>query len=199
MFSCMTESAVTSLEWVFHFCFCILQLSLFLFYIFQFFVKILLYSSMFSPIQLAFYYSLLLLLFINLPLNSIKSIFLYVIMVLSGGVVILSFELNSSVFLFCLNFSVSMKLCETVTYPSLEGVTFCGRDPIHPEYFQWLWGWGRDREAGSEVITGWVFPRVHCLVGGRAGVCGLKTRVRSSASQGFSYAQKSSLPHLGQS
>ena len=43
---------------------------------------------------------------------------------------ILSFELNSSVFSFCLIFSVSMKLSETVTYLKLEGMSLCRSIPV---------------------------------------------------------------------
>ena len=53
--------------------------------------------------------------------------------------VILSFEIHSSVFSFCLTFFFSMKLGETVAYPRLDGVSLCGSVPIHSAYVQWLW------------------------------------------------------------
>lgn len=44
---------------------------------------------------------------------------------------VLSFETNFSV-LFCLTFSVSMKLVENVTCPCLEGFSLCGNVPVPP-------------------------------------------------------------------
>lgn len=51
---------------------------------------------------------------------------------------ILSFELNSSVFSFCLIFSVSMKLSKTVTYLKLEGMSLCRSIPVQ-SCAQCLW------------------------------------------------------------
>ena len=45
---------------------------------------------------------------------------------LQGLSLALSPEMKSSVFSFCLTFSVSMELGTTVTYCSLEGVSLCG-------------------------------------------------------------------------
>ena len=42
-----------------------------------------------------------------------------------SGVFSCSFETYSSFFSFCLTFSVSLKLGETVAYPGLEGVSLC--------------------------------------------------------------------------
>ena len=39
---------------------------------------------------------------------------------------VLSIETTFTVFLFCLTFSVFMKLSELVLYPGLEGVSLCG-------------------------------------------------------------------------
>ena len=52
----------------------------------------------------------------------------------------LSTETKSFVFSFCLTFSVSMELGETVTYCSLEGMSLCGNKAIQSACAQLLWG-----------------------------------------------------------
>ena len=47
-------------------------------------------------------------------------------------VVVLSLETHSSLSLFCLIPSVSMKLGKTIGYPSLEGISLGGSVPMHP-------------------------------------------------------------------
>ena len=69
----------------------------------------------------------------------------------------LSTETKSSVFSFCLTFSVSMELGETSTYCSLEGMSLCGNKAIQSACAQLLWGGG---EAGSGVNTVTPFPRM---------------------------------------
>ena len=75
----------------------------------------------------------------------------------SGFFLFLSFETYSPVFSFCLHFSISVKLHETVTYPSLEGVSLCGSflcSLCVPTGF--------GGKAGSEVSTVTSSPRVCC-------------------------------------
>ena len=69
-----------------------------------------------------------------------------------------------------------MKLSETITYPGLEGVSFCECPYVVCMYPVDL------VRTGSEVNTGCVFPRgvlaATTLVGGGAGVGGARARAR---------------------
>lgn len=65
------------------------------------------------------------------------SIFIYVCVML----LLLSFYLKHTPLCFFFNVSVDMKLGETVTYPSLEGVSLCGSIPMESTCAQRLW-WG---------------------------------------------------------
>lgn len=51
----------------------------------------------------------------------------------------LSIKTNFSVILFCLTFTVSMKLGERVVYPGPEGLFLCGSVPMQLTCAQWFW------------------------------------------------------------
>ena len=64
-------------------------------------------------------------------LNSLSDkLFISVLLFFPGFSLVLSSKTNSSVFLFCSTFSVSMELGETVTYFILKGVSFCENVPL---------------------------------------------------------------------
>ena len=69
----------------------------------------------------------------------VNFLFLFYCLFFQHFFLVLSIKTNSSVSSFFLTSSVSMKLGETVTYCSLEGVSLCGSFPIQSACAQLLW------------------------------------------------------------
>ena len=85
-----------------------------------------------------------------------------------------------------------MKLDETITYPSLEGMSLCGSVPVQSACAQWLWWkswiWSVHRSNLPQGVLATM-----TLVGSGAGAAVARDRARCEP--GFSYAQWSSLPY----